>query len=114
MHPIVKVWPLPKLSEEILHQLFVLIVTHLTSLEGVRGENDVMVAFPQDLMLYGTGTEVCVEMEVDEGLRPDIRQEAVTVCRNMGFDIQRFLQKYMGPAIPVHCKISFKGTSFKF
>ena len=64
MKPIVKVWPLPKLSEAKLKVLALTIVEACKAFPNlkVQGEDDVLIQFPQDMMRYGAGTELVVEI----------------------------------------------------
>jgi len=64
MKPVVKVWCLPEITEKELRNLFREIVTALCSIEslGIDNETDLIVLFPKDMMKYGLGTEIVVEM----------------------------------------------------
>jgi hypothetical protein len=64
--PVVKVWCLPhSLGEEKLNEIFRDIVTSFTVEPrlNVEGERDLVVLFPSDLMSYGLGTEVIIEVD---------------------------------------------------
>jgi len=61
--PIIKVWCLPKSSEEKLKDLFDSIIEGAVSVKelGLKGEEDNTVLFPPDMMSYGLGTEIIIE-----------------------------------------------------
>ncbi len=65
MLPVIKVWGLDgKQSEDdlrILHQKIVAAVVGVSELE-CKDENDMTVLFPTDLMKYGQGQEIIVEI----------------------------------------------------
>lgn len=59
----VKVWCLPRQTEEqirVLHQALVEAVVKLDI--GIKGEDDMIFLFPQDMMEYGLGSEIEVEV----------------------------------------------------
>jgi hypothetical protein len=62
--PVIKLWCLPE-SEEAklneLHQSIVRAVADVPEL-GVRDEKDITCLFPSDMMKYGLGTEIIVEV----------------------------------------------------
>jgi phenylpyruvate tautomerase PptA (4-oxalocrotonate tautomerase family) len=62
--PVIKVWCLPKSEEEKLNQLHQSIVQAVVSVEelGVKSEKDITCLFPTDMMEYGLGTEIIVEV----------------------------------------------------
>ncbi len=63
--PVIKVWCLPTdQSEEVLRQLHYEIVCGVVSVRelGLRDENDMTCLFPPDLMKYGLGQEIIVEV----------------------------------------------------
>jgi len=60
---VVKVWCLPRTEEDKLHALFTNIVDAVVDLKiGIESEKDMVVLFPPDMMTYGLGTEVMVEI----------------------------------------------------
>lgn len=63
--PVIKVWCLPKGQGEAdlnrLHQAIVKAVVSVREL-GLYGENDMTCLFPPDLMQYGLGEEIIVEI----------------------------------------------------
>jgi hypothetical protein len=65
---IVKVWCLPKSSEEELRKIHKAVVAAVISVTGfvpgtsIKSEKDLLVLFPADLMGYGLGDEIAVEV----------------------------------------------------
>jgi len=71
---VIKVWCLPKQTEEQLLDVLNRIV-EATVLSGhlptIRGKSDILVLFPQDLMRSGLGEEILVEISSGPfGVRP--------------------------------------------
>lgn len=66
LKPVIKVWCLPKLSEEELQQLFVQIRDTLKVVEGsgVKDDESLLVLMPPDSMSFGLGTEILVEATI--------------------------------------------------
>lgn len=62
--PVIKVWCLPKSEEAKLNQLHQNIVRAVVGVEelDVRSEKDITCLFPTDMMEYGLGTEIIVEV----------------------------------------------------
>lgn len=63
--PIVKVWCLPaNESEEKRQFLYRVILNAIMSIEklGLKSEKDVTCLFPSDLMAYGLGSEIIIEI----------------------------------------------------
>lgn len=62
--PVIKVWCLPKVGERKLNQIFKGIVSAVESVPelGLKGEKSMTVLFPTDMMKYGLGTEIIVEV----------------------------------------------------
>lgn len=62
--PIIKVWCLPQLEEVELNGLHKDIVGAVTSVHefGFKDENDMTCLFPSDMMKYGLGSEIIVEI----------------------------------------------------
>lgn len=102
--PIIKVWCLPSGQVEAdmnrLHQEIVKAVTSVSEL-GLRGENDMTCLFPPDLMQYGLGEEIIVEIsglfEKPERTK-DVRQR---LARNVGEVVKRLY-----PKAKVECFVS--------
>lgn len=62
---VVKVWGLPMLGGNKLKEIFKEVVESLSSVwdTGVQNERDVLILFPTDMMVYGLGMEVLVEID---------------------------------------------------
>jgi hypothetical protein len=62
--PIVKVWCLPPQTEEQLNGLHQDVVAAAVSVHklGIKGKQHLTCLFPQDMMQYGLGSEVIVEI----------------------------------------------------
>lgn len=83
---VVKVWCLPPdQSEDVLRRLHLTIVDEVFKIRelGINDENDMVVLFPSDLMKYGLGEEIVIEMT---GLleKPEITDQ---VCQNLAFNV---------------------------
>ncbi len=63
---VIKVWCLPPNQDEdvlnLLHQAIVKTVVSVSEL-GVKDENDMVCLFPTDLMKYGLGQEIVIEID---------------------------------------------------
>ena len=62
--PVIKVWCLPQMTEEQLNKLhknIVHAVVGITEL-GLKDESDMTCLFPPDMMRYGLGEEIIVEV----------------------------------------------------
>jgi len=86
----VKTWCLPKLSEEQLENLHISIVKAAISIPevGILDESQMLNLFPTDMMSYGLGTEIIVEvskvpLSCDLGIRNKLAQAIVTAIRNI-------------------------------
>ncbi len=62
--PIVKVWCLPRQTEEQLNELHQDIVKAAVGVPelGIKGEQHMTCLFPSDMMKYGLGSEIIVEI----------------------------------------------------
>ena len=79
---VIKVWCLPSgQSENDLNHLHKAIVKAVVSVSELclRDENDMMCLFPADLMKYGLGEEIIIEID---GL-PDVPRRNLTVCEKL-------------------------------
>ena len=65
MKPTVKVWPLPKLSESQLKNLALTIVDTCQGFPDLKVQStaDLMVEFAQDMMKWGLGEDLAVEIQ---------------------------------------------------
>lgn len=64
MKPVIKVWCLPKMTEDQLRQLHAEIVAAAMKVRGLdlRDENDLVCLFPSDMMTYGLGEEIIIDV----------------------------------------------------
>ena len=62
--PVIKVWCLPEIEEKRLKELHQAIVQAVCGVPelGLRNQNDMTTLFPADLMKYGLGTDILVEI----------------------------------------------------
>jgi len=62
--PVIKVWCLPKSSEAELNALHKSLVAAALQVDelGLKDENDFTMLFPRDMMAYGLGQEIIVEV----------------------------------------------------
>lgn len=63
--PVIKLWCLPNdLDEERLRELHKAVVAAVVGVKelGLRGEQDMITLFPPDMMKYGLGTEIIIEV----------------------------------------------------
>jgi len=74
---VIKVWCLPNAIEDKLNRLHKAIVGAVVPISelGVKSENDMVCLFPADLMKYGLGQEIIVEID---GV-PDVPRKNLTV-----------------------------------
>jgi phenylpyruvate tautomerase PptA (4-oxalocrotonate tautomerase family) len=93
--PLIKVWCLPKTGERKLNQLFKAIVQAVASVTelGLKDEKSMTVLFPLDMMKYGLGTEIIVEVTglfVKNERTLDVRQH---LAANLGTTLKQFFPK---------------------
>ncbi len=62
--PVIKVWCLPKSTERKLNQVFEGIVKAVEGVPelGLKGKHSMTVLFPPDMMKFGLGTEIIIEV----------------------------------------------------
>jgi hypothetical protein len=62
--PVIKVWCLPKSTERKLNQVFAGIVKAVEGVPelGLKGKHSMTVLFPPDMMKFGLGTEIIIEV----------------------------------------------------
>jgi len=62
--PVIKVWCLPKLSERNLNKVHRWVVSAVESVPelGLKSEKSMTILFPTDMMKYGLGTEIIIEV----------------------------------------------------
>ena len=64
--PVIKTWCLPKMEEKELHDLHNALVAAVVSIKelGYKSEKDMTLLYPSDLMDYGLGTDIVIEVTV--------------------------------------------------
>jgi len=100
---VIKVWCLPSdQSEDALNLLHKAIVEAVISVSegGVKDENDMVCLFPTDLMKYGLGEEIIVEIS---GL-PSILPEDLTVREQLAMQVAESVVKLYHKA-KVQCSV---------
>ena len=101
--PVIKVWCLPKETEEnlrALHKTIVAAVVDVSEL-GLKDENDMTVLFPPDMMTYGLGQEVIIEIS---GLyeKPERTDEVLNrLAANVGASF-----KWLYPKAKIECFVA--------
>lgn len=100
--PIIKIWCLPKLDEENLREIHQSVVNAVEKVEvlGLKGESSITTLFPTDMMSYGLGTEVIIEvcgLFVKPERTPAVRNE---LARNLveslhGFFPEAFVECFI-------------------
>lgn len=100
--PIVRVWCLPTISEDDLIILYNAIVKTVESTPelGLEGKNAVTVLFPPDLMKFGLGEEIIIEV-VGLFNKPECNS---TVCQKLARKLGRKAME-MFPSAKVECFI---------
>lgn len=93
--PVIKTWCLPRVGEtklNALHQALVQAVKSVPEL-GVKTERDITCLFPSDMMKYGLGTEIIIEVtslyekpERTEEVRGRLAQALVDAVRAQFLD----------------------------
>lgn len=89
---IIKVWCLPQVGEEKLREVHQSIVQAVVSIKelGLTSEKDMTTLFPTDMMQYGLGTEIIVEVS------------AILVKPNGGEDLRYQLAESLSQAVRQH------------
>ena len=92
--PIIKVWCLPQESEEqlrLVHKSIVSAVVAVSEL-GLKDQNDMTVLFPTDMMKYGLGEEIIIEVSLFE--KPERTDEVLNrLAVNVGMSLKRIYSK---------------------
>jgi hypothetical protein len=62
--PVIKLWCLPKCSERKLNKVFEAVVAAVVSVRelGLKDKQSMTVLFPPDMMKFGLGTEIIIEV----------------------------------------------------
>lgn len=101
MIPIIKVWCLPKVGQRQLNKLFRSIVAAVESVTelGLKGSNSVTILFPQDMMNYGLGTVIIIEVTL-----PKKPGQTAKVRRRLAESLGTTIKDYFPKAV-VQCMI---------
>ena len=92
---VVKVWCLPRQTEAQLQSLHrALVAATVTPDIGVKGENDMMVLFPPDMMDYGLGSEILVEVSHLPAIPPTMPyREYEALKSQLGTNLKMILEQ---------------------
>ncbi len=102
--PVIKIWCLPSGQNETnlnrLHQGIVRAVTSISEL-GLKDENDMTCLFPPDLMQYGLGEEIIIEIS---GLfeKPERTHE---VCQRLAKSVGEVVRE-LYPEAKIECFVA--------
>lgn len=101
MMPVIKVWCLPKVGQLKLRKLFKSIIT---AVEGIteldlKSSDSMTVLFPADMMSYGLGTAIIIEVTLPKKL-----WRTVKVRRRLAESVGTTLKEYFPKAV-VQCHI---------
>ncbi|MFA6414920.1 MAG: hypothetical protein WC217_01690 [Candidatus Paceibacterota bacterium] len=103
MRPVVKVWCLPKLTEEQLLQVHAEIVATAVKIKelGLKNEDHIVVLFPSDSMSYGLGEVINIDVTLVK-----CPQTASAMARQQGLAnaLGEMIHK-MFPKACVECRI---------
>ena len=106
MKPTIKVWPVPRLTEDQLKALFLSIVQTCMEFKQlhVQNENDIIVGFPQDAMEFGLGVDLVVEIGIPRCLVL-LREEPIypEIAVEIGLTIKEFFRRH-GYTPSVQCE----------
>jgi hypothetical protein len=106
---VVKVWCLPQMAEEKLrklHRNIVRAVAYVKAL-GVQNETQMICLFPQDMMRYGLGEEIVIEVTGHD--RYQLHRELITrpLANSLGGAVRK-----MFPHAHIECSIFPSGLEF--
>lgn len=89
--PVIKVWCLPKSTEDDLRNLHKSIVSAVVKIKELRlsNENDMTVLFPQDMMNYGLGQVIIIETSLFRKPERSV-QVLQRLAKNIGEAIKNF------------------------
>ena len=105
---IVKVWCLAEKEEAELKEIHKSIVSVLTGRKriGVRNQRDLLVLFPPDLMSYGLGSEILIEVTFIQ----ELRHETQEVFDGVSYALEDFIDNFYHMDTRVACLVeSFDG-----
>ena len=99
--PVIKVWCLPKVGQLKLRKLFKSIITAVEGITelGLKGSDSMTVLFPTDMMNYGLGTVIIIEVTLPKKL-----WRTVKVRRRLAESVGTTLKEYFPKAV-VQCTI---------
>ena len=104
IRPVIKVWCLPEMTEAQIQKLHKEIVKCVEDLEllSLKGEESMIVLFPRDMMSYGLGSEIYIEVN---GFPPPGFEDSV------GWDIALALGVFFKSYYPeAHVQTNFGNT----
>lgn len=101
--PVIKVWCLPIMTETNLKSLHRKIVAAVESVSvlGLKGEGSIVVLFPPDMMNYGLGSDIFIEI-TGLTIRPEWTQD---VGRILAESVGRTIKGVI-PRASVECVVS--------
>ncbi len=101
--PVIKIWCLPKCSERKLNRVFDRIVAAAVSVRelGLKDKHSMTVLFPTDMMKFGLGTEIIIEV-TGLFIKPERTEEVRNrLAEQLGKTIKELFPKAM-----VECFVS--------
>ncbi len=104
MMPMIKVWCLPNnLTEEKLREVHQEIVRAAVSVKelGLKDEGDILTLFPKDMMNYGLGTEIAIEVAELWEMPERTDEVRATLAKQLGEAVSRHF-----PTAKVMCYIT--------
>jgi hypothetical protein len=96
--PVIKVWCLAKQSERKLRTLHKAIVEASIIQLGLKDENDITVLFPADMMSYGLGREIVIEV----GGLFEKPERTIQVKQSLAYRLGSAVKK-LYPAAKIEC-----------
>jgi hypothetical protein len=104
--PIIKVYLLPAWNEDQFQACFNRLVNAAKSIAAlhVNSEDDIIILFSQDAMVYGLGTEIVIEVDLPQSLVVDTAEQETADA--MFAVMQGFL-----PKAYIQCKVYAFDTS---
>ncbi len=97
MKPTIQVWPLPPLNEKQCNKLFTAILMACNdSPLRTRSEEEVVIGFSKDLMEYGLGMDLIVDVGYPYS-NPDSEEDCIKTAAKVGEAVARFFQRLDHP-----------------
>jgi len=112
MKPTIKVWPVPRLTEQQLRELFfnIVRVCQLVPQLHVYDEDDVIVGFPKDAMMFGLGTELVVEVGVPSNLTNITEERCQGIATEIGHAVRAFFYHHgFTPSVQYEYRLTHGG-----